>query len=293
MIPVAAPFESKIVTLRDGQPCHLLDGGCGPTILFIHGLPGVGGDFLPLAEQLVGDYRCILLDRPGYGLSTPLVDGRRMGVAESARDIAELIDELSLSELCVVGWSYGGHIAAALSVSARSAIDRIVFLGSTGPDLRWPTDFNGRLLFGTRLGSRLLRMTRRFLPGLLRKELDRAVGHRVTDQFYDDFFNGLDQPGALENWLAEGRHWNPADMRAEAVSHPSLVLHGEQDARVPVRVGRALAQRLPDARLRILADAGHWPFVTHREEIAAALFDFLRAEPVSTDAGTVAVPAAN
>ena len=55
------------------------------------------------------------------------------------------------------------------------------------------------------------------------------------------------------------------------LSLPTLVIHGDLDAIVPVEHAHTLAQLIPDAELLILENTGHVPTLTRRDEVAAAI----------------------
>ncbi len=60
-----------------------------------------------------------------------------------------------------------------------------------------------------------------------------------------------------------------------AVDLPTLVVHGERDPVCPSGAGRALAEAIPGARLSLLAGAGHAPFLSRPDALAASLLPFL------------------
>jgi non-heme chloroperoxidase len=66
------------------------------------------------------------------------------------------------------------------------------------------------------------------------------------------------------------------DLRADLprITQPTLILHGELDALVPVAAARELADTLPNAKLIVLPGAGHVPTVTRSQEVAHAINDY-------------------
>ncbi len=68
------------------------------------------------------------------------------------------------------------------------------------------------------------------------------------------------------------------DLRADLdrITQPTLIIHGEADALVPVDQARWLAHTLPNAELTVLPGAGHVPTVTRPMEVANAVMDFFR-----------------
>jgi haloalkane dehalogenase len=62
------PFQSRFVEV-EGSRIHYIDEGAGTTLLFVH--PGVGWSFMysDIIQELRGNFRCVALDLPGFGLS--------------------------------------------------------------------------------------------------------------------------------------------------------------------------------------------------------------------------------
>jgi len=65
--------------------------------------------------------------------------------------------------------------------------------------------------------------------------------------------------------------------RLGALTMPALLLWGEDDAAIPVAVGRRLAGALPNARLQTFPACGHLPTLERPAEVAAAVRDWLAA----------------
>src|SRR6267378_7727761 len=69
-VEAALPPRGRFIEIA-GARIHYLDNGSGPTIVILHGLGGQMGNFTyALLERLTGEFRLILMDRPGSGYST-------------------------------------------------------------------------------------------------------------------------------------------------------------------------------------------------------------------------------
>lgn len=100
----------------DGARLHYVERGSGPPIVMIHGLAGQGGHFThSIVDLLAGEFRVIVVDRPGAGHSTRR-RGEPASVRAQARVIADFIAALDLDRPLVVGHSLGGAIALALAL---------------------------------------------------------------------------------------------------------------------------------------------------------------------------------
>ena len=102
-------------------------------------------------------------------------------------------------------------------------------------------------------------------PRALRRYLGQNHASRRAD--YEDLFQGWVHPG-------EG-NGVPEDL--EAIHAPTLVLHGDRDRVIHVSTGRALADRLPNARLEVLEGIGHLPQVEAPVRVARSIERFVGA----------------
>jgi pimeloyl-ACP methyl ester carboxylesterase len=115
-VEAALPPRGQFIEI-DGERIHYLDtGGAGPAVVMIHGL---GGNLLhfdyALAGRLAGEYRLILVDRPGSGYSTRAA-GADATLTAQAVAISKLIAALGLTRPLVVGHSLGGAVSLALAL---------------------------------------------------------------------------------------------------------------------------------------------------------------------------------
>ncbi len=111
---------------------HVLDTGedvgvHAPPVLILHGLAGSANEFLPTAMALYPQFRMILMDQRGHGLST-----RRpvnLGCEASVRDVVAVIDATcSGTPVRLVGQSMGAHTAMLVSSARPDLVDRLVML---------------------------------------------------------------------------------------------------------------------------------------------------------------------
>ena len=68
-----APTDRQLLLARCDTSIRVQDVGTGPPVILIHGVSNSGTSWAPLVAGL-GEYRCVIVDRPGCGLSEPLID---------------------------------------------------------------------------------------------------------------------------------------------------------------------------------------------------------------------------
>ncbi|MCR4671740.1 MAG: alpha/beta hydrolase [Lachnospiraceae bacterium] len=96
------------IKLSDGTRLHYLEEGSGDPILFLHGWYTNGIYFRRTANRLKDSYRCIRYDQRGWGLSDSPVPERT--IDRLVHDLRELIEQLGLENICLVGHSMGALV---------------------------------------------------------------------------------------------------------------------------------------------------------------------------------------
>jgi 2-hydroxy-6-oxonona-2,4-dienedioate hydrolase len=133
------PVDDRAAVVR------VLETGSGPAMLFVHGSPNAAATWLGLAAELP-HRRCILLERPGAGLSDPVEwrDHR----AQSTEIQRAVLDHLGVGEVDAVGSSFGGLYVLNLAAAHPERVRRVDLLGSPGgvKGLPFPKVFRGLAL---------------------------------------------------------------------------------------------------------------------------------------------------
>lgn len=143
------PFQSRFLDI-DGHRVHYVDEGSGPTLLFLHGNPTWSFLWRDTIRGLRDDFRCIALDYPGFGLSTPK-PGYRYLPEEHVDVVTGLVDALGLDALTLVGQDWGGPIGLAAALRRPGRFERLVLANT------WAWPVNGDLYYEafSRIGGSL------------------------------------------------------------------------------------------------------------------------------------------
>lgn len=276
--PIAA--SDKTIQLHDGRILGYAEYGSpeGRTIFYFHGGADSRLEAKLLADQAVhAGIRLIGIDRPGMGLSH-FKAGRRL--LEWPDVVVELAEHLHIDRFALVGVSGGGPYALAC---AYRIPDRLTACGVIAGEwhlnnvstrlsqwLPWLLMPILRQFFRDkeRATRSLLRFTQNW-PEPDRKCLDLPdISEILAASITEAFRQGA--KGAAYDGMIVRRPWG---FRLEEIAFPSLFLwHGELDPDVPVAMGRAVAESLPQCNATFYPNEGHISLiVNHREEIVAAL----------------------
>jgi 2-hydroxy-6-oxonona-2,4-dienedioate hydrolase len=274
--------ESPAVRLR------IQEVGSGEPIVFVHGGLWPAVALAPLVRELPG-YRCILLDRPGCGLSSP-VDWRKQEIRTVATKVmGGVVDALGLERTHVIGHSIGGVWALRLAEGQPSRVGRIGILGASPMFAEMPRPGFLRIL-ASPIGAIIIRLPQN--QDRARSVL-RQDGHgpsldagRIPDVFFDWHLALIRNTETLRNERAmirdaviRGGAWRPGltfePGQLAAIRQPLLYVIGTADPEGTVDYAKRVVEMLPNADLRVLADGGHMPWLDDAAQVGQALRTFL------------------
>ena len=286
------PIEQRVHLGRIGVTIRVQEVGQGPTIVFVHGASNSGSSWASLVARLDG-FRCVMLDRPGCGLSDPLAaaldDVERLGAfAETL--VVDVLDALRLDRAHVVATSFGGYIALRTAAAHPDRIGRMVELGWTvgAPVARLPVIMRlagirvvGRLLAAVPPNERAVRAMFRHIG--LRQALEAG---RISQEVLDCYLALLRDTDTMRNELRAGprlirplrgmddRVLLPLSLLAK-IDTPVHFLWGEEDPFGGADIARQFVNHVPNAELELMPGAGHAVWIDDPDRAATATRRFL------------------
>ena len=288
------PVERVVTLERLGTTARVLEVGEGPPILFVHGASASGANWAPLVAHLEG-FRCLLLDRPGCGLSAPLdadlSDLDRFG-AVAGELVSDVLDGLDVPTAHIVATSLGGHYALRSAAAHPDRIDRMVEFGFVpgAPLTQLPMSMRiaavpglGKLMTSIPPTRGAVRMVLRQL-GMGAALKDGRISPELFDWFHAllrhtrTMRSDSNVPRALVQKAGTGAETLPASLLAE-VRCPILFAWGETDPMGGADVAKLFVSLVPESKLELWPETGHAPWIEHPERAAALVADFLADDP--------------
>jgi pimeloyl-ACP methyl ester carboxylesterase len=256
---VTEPAERRL--LVRGTPTHVLTGGAGPPLLFLHGSGGAGR-WLPFHERLAQRFTVLVPSHPGHG-GSPEAEWIEH-ISDLAFHYLDLLDELGLPRAHLVGASFGGWIAAELATMASPRLRSLTLIDAVGIKVEgWIYPF----LFAMDLPQ---------LVQTVFHDASNALALAPRDMSSIDGLAELHRERAALARVA----WNPylynplLRRRLGRISAPTLLCWGEHDRVAPLMCAEAWAKAIPGATLRIFGASGHLPHVEEAELVGEAVIEF-------------------
>lgn len=258
-----------ILVANGAATLHVQELGSGPPLVYLHPAGGLAWD--PLLTTLAERWTVIAPELPGSRPGSESDLAAHPDLAGLVGAYVEGLRALGVRDVPVLGQSFGGMLAAEIAVRAPELFRRLVLLDPIGgwvpgepiTDL-WRTPFPElpALLFHDPSGEAATAFfTFPEDPGIAQQVM-AAIGQslQASGQYVD-----LTTDGGLFDRLAD-------------VEVPVLLVWGEHDALVPLAHAPEFAQRLKDARVEVIAEAGHIPQVEQTVATLAVVEPFINTD---------------
>jgi 2-hydroxy-6-oxonona-2,4-dienedioate hydrolase len=281
------PVE-RFVEIEEPQArLRMIEVGWGEPTVFIPGTPGTGPYWGALLRELRG-VRALLIDRPGWGMSSPIDYSTHRYPHVVAQVLAGVLDASGLDRVNVVGHSIGNVWALRLAAAHPERVKRVALIGG-GPVVSEIVAPKFIKLLASPLGAVMVRLPQK--AGQIRANL-RQAGHaatldagRVPDAFvewrvaFHRLTNSMRHEREMVRSLVGRGGWRPGltfdGAELAEIRPPVLWIYGTADPVGSAEVWQRAVDLLPNGELRLIEGAGHLPWLDDPQGVAAPLDQFL------------------
>ena len=243
-------------------------GGAGDAVLLAHAIGCDHRMWDDLAALLAKEFRVVQVDARGHGRSP--VPKRPYSLEGLAADMRGVLDQCGIAKAHWVGLSLGGMIGQAFALAHSARLDRLVLANTTssyGSEGRKMWEARAKAVEEGGLAAIKDMVMSRYFSDDFRERHPEVVA-KVAQRF-------LDTPA--EGYLGCCDAIKELDFTADLprIHARTLVIAGEHDAGTPPAMSQAIANRIPGARMEVIAGAAHLSAVEKPVEFGALVRDFL------------------
>ncbi len=269
------------ITLNYYEAGEPTDVGAGLPFVLLHGGgPGASAwsNFGSALPRFAASFRTLLVDQPGFGQSDKPPVGANY-FRHSASYLLQLLDELQIDKVHLLGNSLGGGTAMRFALEHPDRVGRLVLMGPGGLSVNLfhadPTEGVKRLMDFSMAPSR--EALRAFISTMV---VNQAL---VTDELVEERFADATAPGSLEAMRSMGASfWNPEWVEdgmlwreAHRLRKHTLLTWGREDRVNPLDGALVALKQIPKAQLHVFPNCGHWAQIEAAEEFAEICTAFL------------------
>ena len=250
-----------MATVRSGDAqIYYEQHGSGDAILFAHGAGGNAAIWFEQVAGFAGDHRCICFDHRVFARSP--ADPASISTPQLAADALAILDALEVDRAHLVGQSMGGFTSLRLLLDHPDRVRSLTLSATSGglpnpdpsPAMRNLTSSSGRGTSGV-----IATMSQATAADASRLHLYEAI-NAFNTSFSWEYLRGLRGPEL-------------ADLAA--INVPVLFIAGAEDPLFPSDLLASYVPHFPDARIEVVADAGHSPYFEQPRVFNRLLREFI------------------
>jgi proline iminopeptidase len=283
---------------------YVREVGAGRPVVVVHGGPDFNHSYLlPELDRLAERFRLIYYDQRGRGRSFVAGAAHELTMRSETEDLECIRRHLDLEAVALLGHSWGALVAMEYALAFPEQVSHLILMNTAPASPHDAANLRERV--------RAARSAEQsFTISALVSDPRYQAGDIEADAAYYriHFAAALRRPGSLDvlvarlrrDFTAEGivaaraierrlyeQTWDGDDYdlltRLEQARVPTLVIHGDVDF-IPIEHARHIAEAIPDSRLKVLDDCGHFAYLEQPERIDEAITGFLTT--TSSPAGT-------
>ena len=252
-------YAASVLAIR-GCRIRLMRGGAGRPLVILHGANGA--TWAPFMQQLSRNFDVIAPEHPGFGESdTP-------DWLDTVHDLAyfylDVLDELKLDGVHLVGLSLGGWIAAELAVRSTRRLASLTLAGAAG-----------LYVDGVKQMDPFLRTDEQRLRDFFhdQNKANDVVARALRPELEDVMLKNRTTVAKL-TWQPRG-HDPHLGKWLHRIDVPTLLIWGEHDKMFPKEHALAYQRLIPGAKVAIVPQCGHVPQIEKPDEFVAEIEAFL------------------
>lgn len=233
-------------------------GGTGSPVVLLHGWGAESTTFQSVFDSLSSSHQVYSLDLPGFGLS------EIPPIAWDATDYANLLsiflDKLNIKRASLIGHSYGGRISIVIASEKPEKVDKVILVNSAGIKPKRTVKFYCKYLL-----ARIGRIFRRF--GSFGNQFADSIADRVGSRDYKE-------AGPMKSTMVKSVNQDLLPFLCK-IRAETLLIWGENDNDTPLSSGRIMEKEIPNVKLVVLKEAGHFSYLDQTEQFLQIVSNFL------------------
>ncbi len=224
-----------------------------PVLLFLHGWRSEGKIWQKVIGEL-SEYSSYSIDFPGFGQSD--LPNKDFKLQDYSEIVSEFIKKLNLKNVIIIGHSFGGRVGIKLASTSPPSLSKLILVDSAGIKVKQ----NSLKKIIAKIIKPIFKLP--FLKST-RKKIYSAMGsedYLATPELQQTFINIINED--LTSLLPK-------------IKIPTLLIWGENDKDAPLADARTMEQAVPNSKLVILKDTGHFSFVDQTEKFVNNIKKFV------------------
>ncbi len=243
-------------TVNGLQLYYEVHGDSGEPLVLVHGYTGDISDWRHQFEEFAPTHRVLAMDLRGHGKSEAPSDRSSYTIEQMADDVEPLVDEVGFERYHLVGHSMGGAIVQEIALRSPQKLLSLTlhdtsfkFIMAADPVMdEWRRKRMALAETQGMAAAAELEPAAPPAPHMPKGRLEETKV-RLANMSLDAFV------GAWQGLV----DWEGTQDRASAISMPTLIIYGDQDAQGLIMASGMLAEWIPNATVEVIPETAHSP----------------------------------
>ena len=287
-----SPASQEIGIPNIDATVRVLECGQGEPIIFVAGDTSSGSTFASLVA-LLPDFRCIMIDRPGTGLSSE-PDYTKIPLKKfAAETIAGIVKQMNITQPNIVGNSFGGYFTLAFAFHYPGLLSKIIIEGMPGyvpgmklglfaklMSLQW---FNNMVLKNMKMNRKAV------IDNFKRMGHQKSIEEgKIPDVLWDFGLQMALHTDGFKNDWGKFPQWSSFSQlnpgveftweELQQIKNPICVLWGADDTFCKPDMLDNIKNKLHPKILNVFSNSGHLPYMENTEQHAEIIRQFIRTK---------------
>ncbi|OVE79091.1 hypothetical protein BVY01_03445 [bacterium I07] len=292
------PIQDGYITTQDATRLYYQKVGQGPEVVII-----------PSGMYLFDEFKCLMskertllfYDQRSRGLSEAIKNVSKLGIKYELSDLESIRSHFGFQNISLIGWSYSGAVVALYAMEYPQHVKKVIQIGPIPPrkDPYWDEiievsasrrgESNHKALDDIHNIYQNSENTAKYIKEYY-KVAHKGLFHGevIENRFRSDFYNLINERPdnvwiiVLPAIIQSLGQWDFRDQLTK-IDIPVLTIHGDYEA-IPVKSAREWSDYLPQGKLVVISDAGHFPWLEKHDMVFKTIDKFLsNGFPKNTD----------
>jgi proline iminopeptidase len=264
--------------------------GEGSPILIVHGGPGLNHTyFLPHLNKLASSHKLIFIDQRACGKSSGTIDSTQMSIDWLVSDMEAVRKELKLGKISVLAHSWGGLLGVLYAARYPENLHALIVVSTVSMkagefDQQTNATVSGRY---SKADSTLRAQTLNsdaFKAGdidafslLFQLSFKQSFyDQRYIDSLHLELPSDFIEKRKVIFFMAKELFAYEFYPLLKNIRCPTLLVHGDYDA-IPLQIPQKILTEIPNSKLVVIKEAGHFPFIEKNKEFIGQINQFLNS----------------
>lgn len=239
--------------------------GEGKTVILLHGWLCSLETMKPIAKVLENNFKVYNVDLPGFGKSDMLQETYNTNMFGDF--LNNFIEQLKINNPILIGHSNGGRTIINYAGRKLGEIDKIVLIDSAG--------IKPKRTIGYYIRVYTFKFLKKFLSIFPNVEMFNNIRERVLSKFGSSDYKNSSE--VLRRTMSTIINEDQTEI-LKNINVPTLLLWGENDEDTPLTDGKLMEEKIKDAALITIKNAGHFSYLDSLNESIEIIKSFLKEE---------------